>query len=127
VSYRKRIAGTTSKLQAWQDGLRILQTIASALRDIHPIRNFALLALFALLLGTAFGLLPLLPPWLRLAMAAFAAIGVLLSLATGLLLNAINTRAAELRAQFYRILPKESPWPQIRTQERPTRTSAGNT
>lgn len=126
IRYRKRTEGTESKLRAYRDGVRILVTIASSLRDIHPLRTFTLLGLFALLGGLAAGLLPRVPDWLAIVAVVGGLSGFLLLSLTGLLLNTVNTRALELRQQIQRSLFKETRWKQKRSPDENARTTASN-
>lgn len=58
VDYHPRAAGTTSKLRAGRDGLRILVTILGLAARTRPVRSLALLALpIALLIAVAWSLL----------------------------------------------------------------------
>ncbi len=106
VDYRPRGAGSTSKLDTWRDGSRILLALLTYFRDYRPLTCFgALAALFsasALLCGwpvlvdfAETGLVHRLP----LAVLA-AALFVLaaLSFSCGVILSSVNRRADELAA-----------------------------
>jgi hypothetical protein len=58
VSYRDRPVGSVSKLNTFQDGLRVLGTIFSILRFTRPLFFFGLTAALLAVAGTAVGMLP---------------------------------------------------------------------
>ncbi|MBV9559606.1 MAG: glycosyltransferase [Bradyrhizobium sp.] len=101
--YRGRISGTASKLRTFSDGLKILRTIVTLIKDERPLQFFSLVALVLLLVGLVLGapvvvsyvetgLVPRLP-------TAVLATGLIvlsfLALACGLILDSVahGTRA----------------------------------
>ena len=54
VSYRDRPDGSESKLNTYQDGAKVLMTIARLYKNYRPFAFFGLLALFLALLSTGF-------------------------------------------------------------------------
>ena len=106
VKYRNRPEGSESKLRSFSDGYRILMTIAVLLRDRRPLFVFSSIALVfaaAALLGALLdvtGLLAgraVLTRWARIA-AVWCMSVAALSIFTGFILNAINTRFREMRS-----------------------------
>ena len=124
VEYRDRPEGSTSKLNTFSDGARMLRTILRLYRDYQPMRFFGAAALFLTLLAAVFffpvlleylktGLVPRFP---TLIICGFCAIAALLSLFTGMILQ---TLAARNRQDFeYRLiqaqkdLARSGPMPQ---------------
>ena len=124
VEYRDRPEGSTSKLNTFSDGARVLRTILRLYRDYQPMRFFGAAALFLTLLAAVFffpvlleylktGLVPRFP---TLIICGFCAIAALLSLFTGMMLQ---TLAARNRQDFeYRLiqaqkdLARSGPMPQ---------------
>ena len=113
TSYKERPEGSVSKLNTWQDGFRILTTIASLVRNERPLiffsAIFALLALASLLIGgpvvaTYFhtGLVPRLP-------TAVLAMGLMLlgflSLMCGLILDNVSQGRWEQKRIAYLAIP----------------------
>jgi len=106
IRYRARAEGSTSKLQTYRDGVRIMAAIFAFFRDYRPLAFFGSLALFFLVLSLAggsvviaeflrTGLVPRLP--LAVLSAALFLLAAL-AMACGVLLSSINRRAAELAA-----------------------------
>ena len=124
VEYRDRPEGSTTKLNTFSDGARVLRTILRLYRDYQPMRFFGAAALFLTLLAAVFffpvlleylktGLVPRFP---TLIICGFCAIAALLSLFTGMILQ---TLAARNRQDFeYRLiqaqkdLARSGPMPQ---------------
>ena len=124
VEYRDRPEGSTSKLNTFSDGARVLRTILRLYRDYQPMRFFGAAALFLTLLAAVFffpvlfeylktGVVPRFP---TLIICGFCAIAALLSLFTGMILQ---TLAARNRQDFeYRLiqaqkdLARSGPMPQ---------------
>ena len=124
VEYRDRPEGSTSKLNTFSDGARVLRTILRLYRDYQPMRFFGAAALFLTLLAAVFffpvlleylktGLVPRFP---TLIICGFCAIAALLSLFTCMILQ---TLAARNRQDFeYRLiqaqkdLARSGPMPQ---------------
>ena len=100
VEYRDRPEGSTSKLNTFSDGARVLRTILRLYRDYQPMRFFGAAALFLTLLAAVFffpvlleylktGLVPRFP---TLIICGFCAIAALLSLFTGMILQTLAAR-----------------------------------
>lgn len=105
IRYRAR-RDSSSKLQTYRDGVRILSAIFAFFRDYRPIAFFGTLAVFFLILSLAGGFVVIaefmrsgLVPRLPLAVLS-AALFIMsaLSMTCGVLLSSINRRAAELAA-----------------------------
>jgi glycosyltransferase involved in cell wall biosynthesis len=113
TAYRERPPGSTSKLNTWKDGFRILRTIALLVRRERPLPFFALLALALALLSVgiaipvfqtflATGLVPRLPTAVLstgLMLLAF------LSLACGLILDTVTRGRMEAKRMAYLAIP----------------------
>jgi glycosyltransferase involved in cell wall biosynthesis len=106
VHYRTRPPGSQSKLRSFADGYRILMTIAVLLRDRRPLAVFSTAAIFLAVIAfagismDAVGadtMTPLGRWWLRMASIWCLSVSAL-SLASGFILNAINTRFREMRS-----------------------------
>jgi glycosyltransferase involved in cell wall biosynthesis len=113
TKYKERPAGSVSKLNTYQDGIRILLTITSLVREERPLiffsGIFALLALLSLLVGTPVvlefyrtGYVPRLPTAL---LATALMILAFLSLASGLILDTVTRGRWELKRIAYLAIP----------------------
>ena len=124
VEYRDRPEGSTSKLNTFSDGARVLRTILRLYRDYQPMRFFGAAALFLTLLAAVFffpvlleylktGLVPRFP---TLIICGFCAIAALLSLFTGMILQTLaarNRQDFECRLiQAQKDLARSGPMPQ---------------
>lgn len=111
--YKERPEGSVSKLNTWRDGLRILFTIVSLVREERPLvffsSLFAALALLSLAIGTPVvieyfdtHLVPRLP-------SAVLSTGLMLlaflSLASGLILDTVTRGRWELKRIAYLAIP----------------------
>lgn len=67
VDYRDRPQGSTSKLNTFSDGIRVLNTISSLFRDYRPLQFFSLLAAALLLVSLGF-FLPVLVEYTQTAL-----------------------------------------------------------
>ncbi len=104
VPYGARPEGSHSKLHTFRDGYRVLRTILFLYKDYRPLPFFGAIALACLLAGLGFGALVVAefarsgavthPSTAVLAVALV--ISALLALATGLILDTVNRRSAEL-------------------------------
>jgi glycosyltransferase involved in cell wall biosynthesis len=110
VSYRPRPAGSDSKLQAFQDGYRIILTAVLLLRDLFPLRFFGLASAAFATIAVITGVLRVLgylgvdtlPESLLSGLFSLASVLALLAFGFGLTLNTINTRMRELAAAVRR-------------------------
>lgn len=122
IPYRDRPAGSESKLNTVQDGIKVLHTIFTLHRNYKPYSFFGLISLILLILSAAF-FIPVLVTYIRtdmvpnfptLIVCGFTVIAALLSFFTGLQLqNAVqkNKQDFELARiganRVYRALIKE--------------------
>ncbi|MDE2465306.1 MAG: glycosyltransferase [Alphaproteobacteria bacterium] len=107
--YKERPQGSTSKLNTWQDGFRILMTIISLVREERPLVFFSLL--FALLALTSLGLgIPIVLEFVRTGTVPRLPTAVLstglmvlafLSLFSGLILDTVTRGRWELKRLAY--------------------------
>jgi glycosyltransferase involved in cell wall biosynthesis len=113
TKYKERPAGSVSKLNTYQDGIRILLTITSLVREERPLvffsGIFAILALASLLVGTPVvleyvrtGYVPRLPTAL---LATALMILAFLALASGLILDTVTRGRWELKRIAYLAIP----------------------
>ncbi len=113
ITYRERPVGSTSKLNTWRDGFRILRTIARLVRRERPLPFFSLLAL--VLAGSSVLLfLPVLETYLETGLVprlptAILSTGLMLlsfvSLACGLILDTVTHGRAEAKRMAYLSIP----------------------
>lgn len=107
--YGERPEGSTSKLATWRDGFLILRMIGMLIQRERPLEFFACAALLLMLLSIGIGipvvvvfletgLVPRLPSAL---LASTLMIAALLSLAVGLILNAITHSRREMKRLAY--------------------------
>ena len=100
VSYRDRPDGSESKLNTYQDGAKVLMTIARLYKNYRPFAFFGLLALFLALLSTGFmipvlmefaqtGLVPRFPTLIACSVTMLAA---LLLFVSGLILSTLQEK-----------------------------------
>jgi glycosyltransferase involved in cell wall biosynthesis len=115
--YRERPPGSFSKLRTISDGMRILRTIASLLKEERPMAFFgwvgALLATLSLILGGSVvneflktGLVPRLP---TAVLATGLMILAFLSLTCGLVLQTVTRGRIELKRLHYSAIPIRFP------------------
>jgi hypothetical protein len=109
TAYKERPQGSTSKLNTYRDGLRILKTIAFLVKEEKPLMFFSmvagLFAVSALALGIPVvieymhtGLVPRLPTAL---LAAALVTSSFLSIACGLILDMVSRGRAEAKRFAY--------------------------
>ena len=109
VEYRDRKKGSTSKLNTFSDGFRVIKTIFALLRDLRPMRFFGWLGAAFILLGLGFfipimieyvdtGMVPRFPT--LIVISATWIIGII-SIFCGLILTVIKNQS---RAEFERFL-----------------------
>jgi len=115
--YRNRAAGTQSKLNTVRDGIRILRSIMTLIQQERPLQVFSFAALALLSLGTSLGI-PVVIEFLhsglvpRLPTAVLATGLVLLaslSLACGLILDAVARGRKENKRLAYLAIPPLEP------------------
>jgi glycosyltransferase involved in cell wall biosynthesis len=106
TAYKERPVGSTSKLNTWRDGLRILRTILLLVQRERPLMFFSAAAiLLALPLLATFletGLVPRLP---TAVLATGLALLSFLSLASGLILDTVSRGRLEAKRLAYLALP----------------------
>jgi len=113
--YRNRTEGTQSKLNTYRDGIRILRSIVTLIQHERPLQVFSFAALLLALLGVGLGV-PVVAEFLRTGLVprlptAMLATGLMLmaslSLACGLILDAVARGRKEIRRLAYLAIP---PW-----------------
>ena len=113
VAYKDRPAGSTSKLNTWRDGFRILRTIVRLVQRERPLMFFSLagagLLLLAILLAVplvqtwlATGLVPRLPTAVLVTGLALLSF---LAFACGLILDTVTRGRQEAKRIAYLALP----------------------
>jgi glycosyltransferase involved in cell wall biosynthesis len=113
TKYRDRMEGSVSKLNTWTDGFRILKTIIRLMKNERPFEFFTVIGAMIALVATLFfnpifinylqtGFVPRLP-----TMVLISGLGVcsLLSILTGVLLEAITQSKREVRRLHYLSIP----------------------
>ena len=100
VDYRDRPEGSVSKLNTYQDGAKVLFTIARLFREYKPFRFFSLLAFVLIAISVGF-FVPVLLEWFETGLVAkfptlivcgFVALAAVQSFFAGLILNNISQR-----------------------------------
>jgi glycosyltransferase involved in cell wall biosynthesis len=111
--YRNRAAGTSSKLNTFKDGVRILRAILALIQHERPLQVFSLQALALAIIGTGLGI-PVVMEFMatgfvpRLPTALLATALVLLanlSLTCGLILDAVSRARKETKRLAYLAIP----------------------
>ncbi len=104
VGYNNRPEGSTSKLNTYSDGMRVVKTVFSLFVNYKPLMFFSVLSLLLLLVGLV-GLVPifaeyfatgLVPRFPTLIACGFVILFALLLFACGLILDVVNTRHKQL-------------------------------
>ncbi len=113
TAYKERPVGSISKLNTYRDGLRILFTITSLVREERPLIFFS--AIFLLLAGLSIALgIPVITEFLDTGLVprlptAMLAMGMMLlaflSLVAGLILDTVTRGRWELKRLAYLIIP----------------------
>ena len=97
IDYRDRPEGSTSKLNTFSDGMRVLSTIMSLFKDYRPLALFGWMALILCVLGLAVGV-PVVVEFARTGLvprlpSALLAVGLVfvgaLCFASGLILDTV--------------------------------------
>lgn len=104
IHYRNRPEGSESKLRSFRDGYRIILTAGLLLRDHQPIRLFGTLSVLCFLISVVAAILRILnyiggaklPNEVLTGTIIIFSPLAMVSLAIGLILNAINTRFREM-------------------------------
>ena len=113
TAYRDRPAGSASKLRTYSDGLRILRTIVTLVKEERPLQFFSLCGLLLLLLGIGFGV-PVVMEFLATGLVprlptAVLATGLMLlsflSFAAGLILESVARGRKEFKRLAYLAVP----------------------
>jgi glycosyltransferase involved in cell wall biosynthesis len=113
ANYRNRAVGTSSKLNTYRDGFRILRVIVALIQQERPLPVFSLAALTFLLLGIALGI-PVVTEFLHTGLVprlptAVLSMGLMLlgflSLACGLILDAVSRGRKENKRLAYLAVP----------------------
>jgi len=113
TAYRDRPAGSVSKLRTYVDGMRILRTIVTLVRNERPLEFFSLVGLLLLLLGLLIGgpvvfeflqthLVPRLP---RAILALGLVLLSFLSFSNGLVLASVARGRKEMKRLAYLAIP----------------------
>jgi hypothetical protein len=113
IDYRDRPTGSTSKLNTYSDGFKVLMTILRLFRHYRPMHYFGALAAVLVLLAVGFfipvfsdyvqtGLVPKFP---TLIMCVFVALAAIQAFFSGMILSAV--RQKERREFEYRLLVVE--------------------
>ena len=138
TAYRDRPAGSASKLRTYTDGIRILRTIVTLVKEERPLQFFSVIGLLLLLGGLLLGV-PVILEFLntrlvpRLPTAVLATGLILLSflsLACGLILDSVARGRKEAKRLSYlavpaptaRTDPQASAWPATLARELPAQT-----
>jgi glycosyltransferase involved in cell wall biosynthesis len=111
--YSDRVAGTVSKLNTWRDGLLILRTIIKLMKNERPFEFFGLISAFLALIAAVFfgpilldylrtGLVPRFPTLILITGTGICAV---LSLLSGVLLEATTLSRREARRLRYLSIP----------------------
>lgn len=117
--YFARPEGSQSKLSTYRDGVRILRTIGTLVKEERPLAFFSVLALIFLLAGLAIGLpvvweyshTGLVPRLPSAVLAAALSIQSLLLLSVGLVLDSLSAARREQRRFRYLDLPSPATVP----------------
>ena len=104
IPYRNRPDGSTSKLNTFSDGFKVLLKILNLFRAYKPFTFFGYLSLILVIIGGVIGIFPIIEyiqdQWVYSVPKAILASGVMilaaLSFTVGLILDTINLRILEL-------------------------------
>ncbi len=103
IDYKERPEGSTSKLNTFRDGFRVIKTIFNLFRCYNPITFFSYLALVILMISLGFGI-PVVADYMETGLVdrfptAFMAMGLsiisMISFITGLILDTIVRQKIE--------------------------------
>lgn len=115
--YMKRPDASTSKLNTWRDGMKILLTIVHLFRSERPFGFFMFIAIVLALLSVALaiplfrtymetGLVPRFPTAILSASIMILAV---LSVACGVILDTVTRGRREMKRLHYLSIPRETP------------------
>jgi glycosyltransferase involved in cell wall biosynthesis len=115
--YRERAEGTSSKLNTYRDGIRILNTMLRLFKDHRPMYYFGLAALILVLVAVVLfipvavdyvrtGLVPRLP---TAVLCTGLTISALLSLTCGFILDSVSRERLETKRLAYLAASREPP------------------
>lgn len=104
IGFKDRPKGSSSKLNTYSDGMRVLMTIMSLFSEYRPLIFFNGLAVLALLLAALFGIpvlaeyfqTGLVPKFPSLIVACFLLLVAILFMITSLILNAVAKKHRQL-------------------------------
>ena len=111
--YRDRAAGSTSKLNTYRDGVRIIFTILTLVKEERPLQFFSLCSLILFVLGVTLSI-PIFIEFHRTHLVprfptAFLSVGIVLlsflSLACGLILDSVARGRKEAKRMIYLAIP----------------------
>lgn len=122
IDYRDRPAGSTSKLNTFSDGFKVLRLIFTLYRNYKPMRFFGFLALLLIILSVAFFIPDVWLPYKStgkvlnmptLVVCGFCFIAGIISFYSGLMLDAIQRK--EQREYEFRL--QQADWQKKRDQQ----------
>ncbi len=104
IDFKERPEGSSSKLNTYRDGARVLMTIVSLFSEYKPLIFFNILALISLVLAIGFGIpvlsdyfaTGLVPKFPSLIVACFMVLAAILFFITSLILNAVTKKHRQL-------------------------------
>lgn len=112
--YKDRPEGSTSKLNTYRDGMRILFTILNLVRDQRPLQFFALLAVLLVILGVGLSV-PILaefnrshtvPRFPTAILSTGLIVVAVLMLVCGLVLDSVSRGRKETKRMLYLSVPR---------------------
>lgn len=124
IDYRDRPEGSESKLNTLSDGIKVVAMVGTLFKDYRPLRFFSLVALLFFIVGMALGLpvihefvaTGIVPRFPTAILAAALMFLCALSLATGLILDAVaKSDPRQWELEVYRLFPN----PHEGTSDRP--------
>ncbi len=119
IEYRDRKEGSSSKLNTYSDGMKVIRTIFSLLRDTRPMRFFGWIGVFFIVIGLVFfipiigeyvntGLVPKFPT--LIVITACWIIGIL-SVFCGMILTVMRNQSRKEFERYLNILHLKGPNP----------------
>ncbi len=115
VSYRDRPEGSVSKLNTYQDGFKVLKTIAQLFKEYKPASFFNIISIICLIIALILGIpvvveyfnTGLVPRFPTLIVAGIALLVALLLCITGIILQVIVKKHKELYELYLNIINKK--------------------